>query len=445
VYFRSAEYQGSIYLDLGSENWAAVEIDRNGWRVIPSPPVRFWRPESLLPLPMPEIGGSIQELKELLNVDDDSWILTITFILFCYYPGQTYPILVVSAPSGSAKTTFAEIIKGLVDPGKAPLIQLVNDTHKLAIAATKRLLLVYDNVSYISPEQSDNLCRVATGFGYTTRTLNTTDEETTFEFTRPQIITAIDALVTRDDLADRALHIGLRPIWEDKRLPQSEVKARVEEARPRILGVLLTALSQTLAAIPTTRERVNKFPRMADYALFATAAELPLGIKSGGFKASFEQSREESRQIVIDASPIAEALIFLVSKELVWKGTVTELLTKLEQYAKPAAVKSRNWPKASNSLSQKLTRLQPDLEHLGVSLSVFREGKFGTRMVLIEKAINPSSVSSAENFSRTKAAQENNSKADDLADDRLTIRDMADDATHCRADDDIKADNGLTI
>ncbi len=445
VYLRTAGYQSKIYLDLGSEDWSAIEIDSTGWRIISEPPVRFWRPETLLPLPMPENGGSIQELKDLLNVDDDSWVLTSTFLLFCFYPDQTYPVLVASAPRGSAKTTFAEIIKGLVDPGKAPLIQLVNDTHKLAIAATRRLLLVYDNVGYISPEQSDNLCRVSTGFGYSTRTLNTTDEETTFEFTRPQIITAIDALVTRDDLADRALHVGLKPIPENKRLPQSEVRARVEEARPRILGALLTALSKTLAAIPATRERVKEFPRMADYALFATAAESSLGLQPGSFKASFDQSRAESRQIVIEASPIAEAIISLVRKELVWKGTVTELLTKLEQYAEPAVIKSRTWPKASNSLSQKLTRLKPDLEALGVSLSDFREGRAGTRMVLVERAVNLSSASSADDFIKSKLSQSNAYSADDHADNTLTMMGLTDDVTQCSADDDMNADDTLTI
>jgi hypothetical protein len=205
VHLRTAEHQGKIYLDLGTDDWKAIEIDSLGWRIISEPPVRFWRPESLLPLPVPVSGGNLTELKELLNVDDSSWILIITFLLFCFCPDKTYPVLVISAPRGSGKTAAAEIIKGLIDPGKAPLIKLQGDTHKLAIAAIRRLLMVFDNVGHITPDQSDDLCRIATGFGYSTRTLHTTDEETTFELTRPQIITAIDALVTRDDLADRVL------------------------------------------------------------------------------------------------------------------------------------------------------------------------------------------------------------------------------------------------
>jgi Domain of unknown function (DUF3854) len=195
VHLRTADHQGKIYLDLGTPDWKAIEIDAVGWRLVSDYPVRFWRPESQLPLPIPVTGGNLDELKDLLNVDGSAWTLIVTFLLFCFCPYKTYTVLVISAHRGSGKTAAAEIIKGLIDPGKAPLIKLQNDTHKLAVAAIRRLLLVYDNVGHINPDQSDDLCRVATGFGYSTRTLHETDGETTFEFTRPQIITAIDNLL----------------------------------------------------------------------------------------------------------------------------------------------------------------------------------------------------------------------------------------------------------
>jgi hypothetical protein len=179
VHLRTAEYQGKLYFDLGTPDWKAVEIDSSGWRVVSESPVRFWRPDSLLPLPIPVEGGSLNELKDLLNVDGSSWTMIATFLLFCFRPKQIYPVLILSAHRGSGKTAAAEIIKGLIDPGKAPLIKLPGDTHKLAVAASNRHLMVYDNVGHISPDQSDNLCTLATNFGYSTRTLNTTGDETT--------------------------------------------------------------------------------------------------------------------------------------------------------------------------------------------------------------------------------------------------------------------------
>ncbi len=426
VHLRTAEHQGKLYLDLGTDDWKAIEIDSQSWRVILEPPVRFWRPDSLLPLPIPVTGGNLDELKELLNVDGSSWTLIITFLLFCFCPDKTYPVLVISAHRGSGKTAAAEIIKGLIDPGKAALIKLQNDTHKLAVAATRRHLMVYDNVSHISPDQSDDLCRIATGFGFSTRTLHTTDEETTFELTRPQIITAIDALVTRDDLADRVLMAQLPEIPADKRLPQGELNAKVEAARPRILGALLTALSQTLAQLPNTKPAT--LPRMADYALFAIASEKALGLKKGEFMETFNQSREQSRQIVIESSPVGEAIVRLMENTpLLWKGTASQLLNELEKHTDEATYRSRYFPKASNSLSRQLTRLAPDLKALGIEVGYFREGQDRNRLICLEKVVKISSIPSIPSIDDTKSSQDNGLKADDTMDDTRTISNVTDD------------------
>jgi hypothetical protein len=391
VHLRIAQDREKIYLDLGTPDWKAIEIDSIGWRTIVDPPVRFWRPDSLRPLPDPVVGGSLTELRDLLNVNDSAWVLTITFLLFCFCPNKTYPVLVLSAHRGSGKTVAAEMLKGLIDPGKAPLIKLQGDTHKLAVAASRRLLMVYDNVGHISADQSDDLCRIATGFGYSTRTLFSTDEETTFEFARPQIITAIDSLVTRDDLADRVLMVQLGEITEEKRLPQAELTAKVEAARSRILGALLTALSQTLAQLPNIKP--DKLPRMADYALFAIASEQVLGLEPGEFMSVFNDSRELSRQVVIESSPVGEAVIRLMEDRLVWKGTASELLCELEKHTDDATYRSRYFPKASNLLMRQLNRLKPDLVSLGIEVKEgVRASNKEPRSIVLEKIIKVSST-----------------------------------------------------
>jgi Domain of unknown function (DUF3854) len=402
VNLRVAEHQGKIYLDLGTPDWKTIEVDALGWRVILEPPVMFWRPESLLALPYPVEGGSLEELRNLINVGGSSWTLIVTFLLFSFCPNKTYPVLSISAHRGSGKTAAAEIIKGLIDPGKAPLIKPQGDTRNLAVTASRRWMVVYDNVSYISTEQSDDFCRLATGFGYSTRTLNTTEEETTFEMTRPQIITAIDALITRDDLADRVLMVQLPEISEDKRLPQSVLNVKVEESRPRILGALLTALSQTLAELPNTKP--DKLPRMADYALFAMAAEKAIGLESGEFRSTFDQAREESRQIVIEASPIGGAILRLIESypaSGTWKGTASTLLKDLEKYTDEATARSKYWPKVPTQLSHQLGRLIPDLQALGIQIS--KTTYNGTRLFNINrKAPAPPAPNSIKPLSQAK-------------------------------------------
>lgn len=40
VYLRVAAHGGLIYIDIGDESWAAIEIDGEGWRIVRTPPAR---------------------------------------------------------------------------------------------------------------------------------------------------------------------------------------------------------------------------------------------------------------------------------------------------------------------------------------------------------------------------------------------------------------------
>jgi hypothetical protein len=443
VSLRTAEYEGKTYVDLGSDDWTAVEIDTNGWRIIPAPPVRFWRPSSMLPLPVPIEGGSLSELRELINVDDSSWALMITFVLFCYRPRMKYPILEISAHRGSGKTAAAEILKGLIDPGKGGLMKLPSKTETLGVALSGRWLAVYDNVGFITPDQSDDLCRVATNFTHSARKLFTDAEENIVEVVRPQIITAIDAIVTRDDLADRALKVVLPEVTPDRRLSQHELDAKIEAAKPSILGALFTTLSRTLAELEVMAKPIE-LPRMADYGLFAIAASKHLGLDPGQFMEIFNESREESRRTVIESSPLAEAVVKFMEKYPLpksWTGTASELLKELSDQTDDSIVRSKYWPKASNALMRQLNRLAPDLKEEGIEVSEYKTGNARTRNIRLEKAVKVSSVSSAKDYRKPEALLCKGLDADDIADGIADDTSIADGI----ADDTSIADDMRTI
>jgi hypothetical protein len=428
VHLRIAEHDGTTYIDIGSDDWAAIAVNSVGWNITGMPPVRFHRPNSLLPLPIPEKNGDISELRSLLNVDEKAWILLVTFILFCFRPNQRYPVLVLSACRGSGKSVAGEILKKLIDPGKAPLIKLTGDTRNLGVTASSRWLMVYDNLSYIDSEMSDDLCRMATGFGYSTRKLHSDGEEITFEVTRPQVITAIDALVTRDDLADRTVMVPLPEIAESARIPQSDLDKKIEDALPRILGAVLTLLSQALAELPNVK--MKGFPRMADYARLATATEKPLGLKPGEFREILDEVRAEARQIVIESSPIGSAMLNYMSGKLIESHTAQTWLNLLTNLNADANSKDKYWPKSARAFSTQLQRLEPDLKAMGIHVTRTRETKEGTRTIHVERILSilpsASSASSAvkqgEDFSaddkkNLASAKDSFASADSMADD----------------------------
>jgi hypothetical protein len=121
VHVRVAEQQGHIYLDLADDHWRAVEIGPDGWRVNKCPPVRFRRPAGMLPLPVPERGGSIEALLPLLNLSSrNDFVLVAAWLLATLRSGGPYPLLAISGEQGSAKTVLSKMLKALVDPNVPP-------------------------------------------------------------------------------------------------------------------------------------------------------------------------------------------------------------------------------------------------------------------------------------------------------------------------------------
>jgi len=82
VSIRVAEHAGRLYLDLADQHWRAVEIGADGWRVLGCPPVRFRPSPGMLPLPVPERGGSIDALRSFLNLSSqDDFVLVVAWLL----------------------------------------------------------------------------------------------------------------------------------------------------------------------------------------------------------------------------------------------------------------------------------------------------------------------------------------------------------------------------
>ena len=125
---------------------------------------------------------------------------------------------------------------------------LPREDRDLFIAASNGHVLAFDNVSGLPAWISDTLCRLATGGGFAVRQLYSDQDEVLFDAARPVILNGIEDIVTRPDLADRAVFLTLEPIPEERRRPEQELWAAFEAERPRILGVLLDAVAKGLAS-----------------------------------------------------------------------------------------------------------------------------------------------------------------------------------------------------
>ena len=392
VHVRVAECADKLYLDLADKEWRAVEIDATGWRVSERPPVRFRRAPGMLTLPEPVPGGSIGALRSFLNVkSENDFVLVVSWLLACLRSPGPYPVLVLSGEQGSAKSTFSATLRALVDPNQAPLRALPSVDRDLFVAANNGHVLAFDNVSNLPAWISDTLCRLATGAGFSVRQLYTDSEEVLFHASRPVILNGIEDIVTRPDLADRAVFLTLEPISDGSRRTEAELRTAFEVERPRILGALLDAMVTGLKRRPGTH--LSKLPRMADFALWATACE-PAFWPAGTFIAAFTNNRRRVVDDVVDADPVSAAIRTMMSERTEWTGTATALLEALGEFAGEKIIKSRNWPDSPRALSNRLRRSATFLRNVGLEFDFERQGRAGARIIRIT-SVRISSASSA--------------------------------------------------
>jgi hypothetical protein len=278
-------------------------------------------------------------------------------------------------------STFSSILRAQLDPNTAPLRALPREDRDLFIAARNGHVLAFDNVSGLPAWISDTFCRLATGGGFAVRQLYTDQDEVLFDACRPMILNGIEDIVSRPDLADRALFLTLQPIPEERRRPEHELWAAFEKERPSILGALLDAVVEGLRRLPETY--LPKLPRMADFALWVTACEGALW-PAGAFWSAYCGNRDEAVDDVIEADPVAATVRAMMATQTAWAGTATDLLGALAQIAGERIAKSKSWPESPKALGGRLRRAATFLRKIGIDIDFDKTGRARTRTIIIQ-------------------------------------------------------------
>jgi len=381
----------TIYIDLCDPEWHVVEISAltGTLRVVNDAPVRFIRARGMQALPIPEQGGSLLDLRRLINIgSNDNWALLLAWLVAAMRPVGPYPVLVIYGEQGTSKSTLVRILRCLLDPNKADLRAEPHDTRDLAIAAGNGWVVALDNLSHIKPWLSDALCRLSTGGGFGTRELFTNREEEIFDAQRPVVLNGIEEVATRGDLLDRCVSIELEPIPEERRRPESELWAEVRASAGKILGALCGAVAH---ALRTHRDvRLSKLPRMADFAVWATAAERGLGLPEGAVMAAYSSNRAAANDVALDSSQVASLVIAMVREQGKWAGTATELLGVIDARADDQMRRAKWWPKSARAVAGVLRRLAPNLRVAGFEVEFGRANEPNrSKKITISAAIPP--------------------------------------------------------
>jgi Domain of unknown function (DUF3854) len=418
LHTRVAEYQGRIVIDLADAQWRAVEIGPDGWRVQSDLPVHFRRTTFTRPLPIPVAGTPLGLLRKHINAGNDSnWILIASWMLAACRPRGPYPVLILQGEQGSAKSTMQRMLRRIIDPAAAPIRTPPRNERELLIAAINSWVLAYDNLSGVSPWLSDSFCRLATGGGMSTRALYSDSKEVLFEATRPIILNGIDHIAERADLADRALVLHLPSIGDGDRLDEETLYADFERDLPQIFGALLTTVSGALHRLPQIK--LERKPRMADFARWATAGELALGFTEGAFMNTYTGNRAEAVRETLEGDAVGGALLQMMSESVreseVWEGTAGELQEALGRFIPDGVRHSKTWAVTPRALSGRLRRLATFLRESGIDVTFHQRGAKGRRILTIIRTGTYFTATTASTVTQNESGPPNQLLADQVA------------------------------
>ncbi len=387
VFRRVGRVDDTYFLDL-CQNGKVVRMTASGWEVTQEQTevyfIRNGSEEEALPVPEP--GGNVLKLSEVVNVSESSLKLLLAYLVAALRPGFPFVVLVLEGEAGSGKSSLARVLKYLIDPTKELIRAMPGQERDFAVYAHNSHLLALDNLDRITPGQSDMLCRAATGGGFASRTHYSMTDETVISIQRPVILTGIQGLVDRADMADRVALVQLERVADQERIPEAELWPIVERIRPQVLGGLLDAFCAGLKSLDSVK--LDRLPRMADFAKFTTAAETGFPWTQGEALAAFQQTRENLFEQALEKDVVALAVLeFLEDRRAFgqgeWEGTSSDLLAVLTP---PTGLEDR-WPRKGSKLGKRLAKAAPLLREKGVVISSRRTGK-GRFITLALKSVS---------------------------------------------------------
>ena len=366
---RVAWYEGAIWYDLGN---AAVRITSAGWEIITEPPLLFQRYAHQRPQVRPVPGGDLRRLLPFVNIPgcdtglSSAQLLFLVSVVVMVVPTIPHPVLCVHAEQGSGKTTLFKVIRELIDPSVTPTLGPQDSVCEFVQVASHHWALFLDNLTTLPDWLSDAICRCVTGEGFSKRELFSDDEDILYSFLRCVGLNGINLVPSKPDLLDRAVILPLERISDRQRRTEREFWEQFQAEKPQLIGALCTVMSQAMALID--RVRVSHYPRLADFAQWGAAVALALGTSEQAFLTALSANTRAQTSEALEASPVAQALLKMMTGRSSWVGTPQELLKQLGQLADEAGVdqKSRLWPKDARWVWRRIKEVRPNLQAAGL-------------------------------------------------------------------------------
>ena len=392
---RVAEDQNDNYwYDLGEK---AVMINKDKWEIVNEPPIIFRRFKHQKPQVTPQNKGLIDNISKFINVKNDyDRILLRVYTISCFIPNFAHPVLVIFGEHGSAKSSSFRILKDIIDPSCLSTLAPIKDCNQFVQTVSHHWMSLFDNLSGLSNDLSDRICRACTGEGFSKRKLYSNDDDYIYNIKHCIGINGISNVVTKADLLDRSLLIELERIPESERKSEDELNKEFNEIKALIVGDCFDILSKAIKIKPTID--IPNLPRMADFAEWGYAIAEAMEIGGEAFMKAYRNNIEKQNEEAINSNPIGLAVIQLLEKnEGYINAEPSWILEKLNSIADDNKIDRAHdyfWPKNVRYLWKKLLEISPNLKAQGIKIQKGRDSK---RYIVIEDTTKHHSDQNNEN------------------------------------------------
>ncbi|MGH9995136.1 MAG: hypothetical protein ACRD4J_07865 [Nitrososphaeraceae archaeon] len=246
-------------------------------------------------------------------------LLVKCYIISLFIPDIPQTILMLYGPQGTAKTSSEESIKDLVDPSPIPTLALPRDIIQLQQQLSHNYLAYYDNVSYITGEQSDQLSRASTGSGSSKRMLYSDDDDVLYWYIRGVGISAINIVATRPDLLDRGILASSATINEKEfKSIESYIKAERRRITPQLLGYIFDILVKVIRIKNSGGIKIDTKSRMVDFCEYGEIISRCMGNPDDAFTKAYSENIKRITNAALDSGIVAQVIIRFMDDRTEW-------------------------------------------------------------------------------------------------------------------------------
>ncbi|MDE1766372.1 MAG: bifunctional DNA primase/polymerase [Thaumarchaeota archaeon] len=392
-----------LYYDLATPDWKAVKVTKDEIKLVDldeNTPL-FRRTQSLYTQVQPDFSdySAIKKLSELLYISEQDRQVFEVHVIAMFLESIPVPVMVFGGEAGSMKSTATSTIKRIVDPSGAKKDDNLNSmsprNDDLIIQLYNRYASPFDNVTKITQETSDILCRAITGGNNSKRELYTNSEETILCFMRKIILNGIVPSLDYPDLQERILSYNRIQLDDNTRLTEGDFENKFAKLLPFVLGNIFMSIQKAMQLYDIVRQEIRPRTRLADFEMWGESISRVLGYEKNLFVSKYIEKQKEMSFEAKESHPVVAAIEEIMNERNEYEDTASRLFNSLKERSEGLGIDTKSvhvrFPKAPNQLTRELKILIPILKKIGIEVTMSHytknDGKYkkNTQIVTIRR------------------------------------------------------------